>query len=189
MGHGNSELTTAELKLCHLIIIEGHTPDSAYQQISRYAGRDNGYARVMLKRPHVQEHIFKLRMGLLEKFRLTRERAVERLEAIAFADVSDYVEWDADGSAAFRASGELTKRQASAIKAINIDKEGRLRMEFHDPLAAMAQISKLMGWLEPDSNLTVNNFVIQAPAVAADAAAFEREAQGFLELTAEPPKE
>ena len=186
MARNLDQCTIAELKFCDLIL-EGLAIEVAYQQVSQYAGRAGGYGHVMARRPRVQQKLLELRLGLEKKFNLTRERAVDELEAIAFATLDDYVEWDEDGSARIKPSGELTKRQAKALKSIKIDKDGRATLEFYSKLDAMAQISKLMGWLEGDVNITQNNFVVQAPAVVDDAQEFERLAQTFLDITPETP--
>ena len=185
-----NDLLLAELKFCYLVITDNRPPREAYEAaFGRPMGRGYTNLQEVLRRPRVQEELLRLRYGFVEKHDLTRLTAVEELAAIAFAQVPDYIEWDEDGSARIKPSGALTKRQAAAVKSVTTDKDGRIKLEFYSKLDAMAQISKLMGWLEPDSHTTVNNFVIQAPAVESDAEAFEKKAQKFLDITPEKPPE
>ena len=186
----HNELLLAELKFCYLLIVDNRPVNEAFAEaFGRALPRGGGSLQNVLKRPRVQEELLRLRFGLAEPEGLTRGKAVSELCAIAFAHVPDYIEWDEDGSARIKPSGALTKRQAAAVKSVTTDKDGRIKLEFYSKLDAMAQISKLMGWLEPDSHTTVNNFVIQAPAVESDAEAFEKKAQKFLDITPEKPPE
>lgn len=182
------ELTIAELTFCERIIA-GDDQETAFEAAFGYSQRTRGYGNAdrVAKKPAVQAKLLEWRLGIEKKSKITREACVEEIAAVAFSNVTDYLEWDDEGSVRLKASGELTKRQASAVKAVTVDRDGRARLEFHDKLAAQKQLAQLMGWLAQDVNLTQNNFVIQAPNVLEDEADFEKKIQGYLDVEALPP--
>lgn len=84
------------------------------------------------------------------------QRALKRLEDIAFVDVREVANWkrepvlNADGevisegeSLVIRDSRDLTPQAAAAIKSV-FTKSGRLRVEMHDAKAALVDIVKLL---------------------------------------------
>jgi hypothetical protein len=99
------------------------------------------------------------------------QRALKRLEDIAFVDVREVANWrrepvlNADGevigegeSLMIRDSRDLTPAAAAAIKNV-FTKSGRIRVEMHDAKAALVDIVKLLSGSDAQpsgGNVTVN---------------------------------
>jgi hypothetical protein len=114
-----------------------------------------------------------------------RLRVAKEFERLAFADVRDVVAWerrpvfDADGNVTgYRdeitptPSHRLKAGQAAAVKGVTT-KSGSLKIEFHDKIAALTQMAKILGMTQDaaPSTVTVNQVNLNsAPENALEAA-------------------
>jgi hypothetical protein len=115
-----------------------------------------------------------------------RLRVAKEFERLAFADVRDVVAWerrplyDADGNViGYRdemtatPSHKLKPSQAAAVKGVTT-KSGRLKIEFHDKIAALTQMAKILGMTQdvaPAPSVTVNQLALNnGPETALEAA-------------------
>ena len=173
-------LSIAEMRFCDGIIA-GKTADEAHFDAYGSSVAKNGWANSSRKlaQPHIQQRIMELRMGLEKSMRIDRERIVEEMADVAFANVSDYLDYDSE-SVRIKPLAELTRRQARAVKNVTAEK-GRISLDFHDKIAAIRQLCAIFGIGQGDINLTQNNFVIRTPEVVKDSKSFEAMAQGFIE--------
>lgn len=173
-------LSIAEMRFCDAIIA-GKTADEAHFDAYGSSIAKNGWANSSRKlaQPHIQRRIMELRLGLEKSVQVDRERIVEEMADVAFANVADYLDYDSE-SVRIKPLAELTRRQARAVKNVTAEK-GRISLEFHDKIAAIRQLCAVLGIGQGDINLTQNNFVIRTPEVVKDSKSFEAMAQGFIE--------
>ena len=173
-------LSIAEMRFCDGIIA-GKTAEDAHFDAYGSSVPRNGWSNSSRKlaQPHIQQRIVELRMGIEKSMRIDRERIVEEMADVAFANVSDYLDYDSE-SVRIKPMRDLTRRQARAIKNVTAEK-GRISLEFHDKIAAIRQLCAVLGIGQGDINLTQNNFVIRTPEVVKDSKSFEAMAQGFIE--------
>jgi phage terminase small subunit len=180
-------ITISEQRFCDRLI-ETESAVAAYDyafgtlpNTTRYTNVD----RVLQRRP-VRDYLVKLRFNLIEQLKIDRETVLGELAAIGFANIADYVDHDGE-TLTIRALGELTRQQAACIKSITQDKEGRLKIEFHDKIAALDRIARIMGWTS-ETNVQAVQFVIQAPPLVEDEKEFEAAAQRQIAGAAETPE-
>ncbi len=131
------------------------------------------YEFAELKFPKIME----MRAEFSGELSIDRERVLEGIFEIAFADdISTYLEFS-DNAVAVRDPRELTPRQARAIKSVSVDAGGRVTLEFYDRLAAFDKLAKVLG-LYGDANINVaRNFVVTAPAVTESSESWASMAQ------------
>lgn len=90
---------------------------------------------------------------------MTRQEALERLSLIASTDVTDILEFQQaevvtdEGTTPvtvwrMKDSKELKAKAAATIKSVTMTKNGP-KIEFHDKLSAISQLSKMQGWDSP----------------------------------------
>jgi hypothetical protein len=109
------------------------------------------------------------RARVIEKQHDARLRLIERLEAIAYADPRDIVQWDVESTFDRRGNvtGErpvmkitpsrlLTRDQAALLKTVTT-KNGGLKFEVNDQLAALIQLAKMFGMMADPAAATVTN--------------------------------
>lgn len=97
--------------------------------------------------PRVREAIAAAQAERLRQVGLSRERVLEELARIAFADIRDFLTWDADG-VRLRPMDALTAEQAACVAEI-VESGGKtgkgLRVKLHGKLAALAALARLLG--------------------------------------------
>ncbi len=104
-------------------------------------------ARKLLKDPEVQAEIAVLTEEWKARLGVTTERILEELRDIAFARISDYVEWD-DQTATLKPSTSIGKRKKRAIAEVRntfIDGQGETRIKFHSKEKALELLGKHLG--------------------------------------------
>ena len=97
--------------------------------------------------PQVREAIAAAQAERLRQVGLSRERVLEELARIAFADIRDFLTWDDDG-VRLRSMDALTAEQAACVAEIveSGGKSGKgLRVKLHGKLAALAALARLLG--------------------------------------------
>lgn len=132
----------------------------------------NNLAQKMLKRPGVKALIMQAESKELAKveevmgrYAITRERVMDELAKIAFADLRDTVEWDGEGNVTIKASSEITDAAAAAIAEIDNQKGpmgSKTKLKNYDKLKALMDLAKIAGIIEdkPTNNMAVQ-FIIQ----------------------------
>lgn len=103
------------------------------------------YASQYLGRLRVLRHLETHRQRALKKAELTLDRVVEELRRVAFAQISDVVNWDESGNLTIEPNTNLTEARLSAIASIE-EVTGmfgsRLRIKMHDKLPALSELLK-----------------------------------------------
>lgn len=125
----------------------GYSKKTAPQQASR-----------LLKNVKVQAYLSARKEKMAEKLEITQERILQELGRIALSDIRRY--YNADGS--LKSVSELDDDAAAALSGIEADElwEGfgehrkqvgiTKKIKRFDKIAAVTQISKMMGWNAPD---------------------------------------
>jgi phage terminase small subunit len=102
------------------------------------------YASEWLLRPHVIAELSGRRQLLMEKHDLTLDRLLEELRRVGFANISDLIQWDANGLT-LRPSSTLPECQLAAVAEISeISSKGKtkLAVKMHPKLDALCQLLK-----------------------------------------------
>ena len=80
-----------------------------------------------------------------------RDAVLGELDALAAAEITDVLSWDADGEVHVRASEELPARVRKAIKRVKVrptSAGNEIEVELHDKMAALRLLSKHTGLLD-----------------------------------------
>ena len=112
-----------------------------------------------------------------QKITDARLRLIRHLEALAYSDTRDVVQWgrhpefDAEGNLlgwkdkmVVTPSDLLTTEQAAMVKSVTT-KSGELKFEIIDRLQALAQLAKVLGVVAPDAPSTVTNTQVNVSQV------------------------
>jgi len=112
----------------------------------------------ILNNPKVSAFMDSVRKGEVNAAIMTREEALERLSLIARTKITDIAEFaenqageDEDGQPVIASSWrilnseEMSDTAAASIKSVTSTKIGN-KLEMHDPMAAIQQLSKMQGW-------------------------------------------
>ena len=100
------------------------------------------------KRPKVRQARAALRSSSERK----RAAVLEELECIAAAEITDVVQWDAQGRVQFLSSSELSTRARKAIKKVKVTPTqygNQVEVELHDKQPALRLLAKHHALLEP----------------------------------------
>jgi len=174
-------LTISEQRFCDRLIEVENAAEAyefAFGTAPRQGARWTNVDRVLARQP-VRDYLIRLRFNLIEQVNLTRETVLGEFANIAFSNIADYVDHDGE-TLRIKPLGELTRQQAACIKSITQDKDGRLKLEFHDKIAALDRIAKIQGWTQ-ETTINATQYVIQAPPLVEDERAFEALAQRTIE--------
>jgi len=80
---------------------------------------------------------------------ITRERVLDALVRVAFAEIGRVVEWG-PGGARLRPRGALAPAESAAIAELALDGEGRIvTLRLHDKDAALAALARRFGLIDP----------------------------------------
>jgi len=100
--------------------------------------------------PHVRAAIEEAMKERGKRLGITQDRVVLELARIAFADIREFVDWDA-GGVTLKASRELTPQQTACVSEIveNAGKSGKgLRIKLHGKTQALAALARHLGGRE-----------------------------------------
>lgn len=101
--------------------------------------------------PHVRVAIEAAMSERSRRLGITQDRVVLELARIAFADISEFVAWDAAGGVTLRASSELTPQQTACVAEIveNAGKSGKgVRIKLHGKTQALSALARHLGGRE-----------------------------------------
>jgi phage terminase small subunit len=129
-------LTIKQEKFCYEYAISGNGTESAIRAgYGRKGAREQ--ASRLLRNVNIASRIHELMEAKTEKLDLTLENVLSELKAIAFAKISDVLEWDADGTVRVKASERLTNREASPIASVTVRKDAISSLKLHDKIRAL----------------------------------------------------
>lgn len=157
-----AELTKKQLDFIENYIQTGNASEAyraAYNSENMKPESINRKAKDLLDNVKIAARIKELREASTTSAMMSRQELLEKLSLIARADITDIVEFKtveidtAEGVEQqtiwrVKESAELQALAAASIKSVTMTKFGP-KIEMHDRLAAMTQISKLNGWDSP----------------------------------------
>jgi phage terminase small subunit len=103
----------------------------------------------LLKKVNIQRGVEKEREKLRERARITQDQLVDEYRKIAFAQMSDYVDWDADG-VTLKDSSELQPDAHAAVLEVGevpMKSGGKaMKIKLHDKKGALDSLGKMLGY-------------------------------------------
>jgi phage terminase small subunit len=168
-----SGLTPKQERFCWLYV-EKSNASEAYREAYDVASDTkpetiHRCAAELLANPKVTTRLEQIRAELRERSAITLDHLVEALRPIAFADIRKVVTWGAAVPLKDPETGEIVVVQdivvredlddaaAAMIAKIVRGKDGSLRVELHDKLAAIEKIAKLLGLLKEQHDVKVED--------------------------------
>lgn len=112
--------------------------------VSEKSAGQVGY--LIISRPHVREAIHEMHLHRLPVIKVSM---MERLMAIASANISDYVDWDGD-QVRVKSKLKLSRDKTLAIKSIKEKRSqwgSTIELQMHDPLEAIQKLAGLLDLL------------------------------------------
>lgn len=104
-------------------------------------------ASALLKNPQIAAEVAAAQEQRAAKKRATADRVMTELGRMAFANIRDYVAWDADG-VKLRDAALLHDDETAAIADIEPKGNGKLtRLKLYDKLAALNALAKHLGMI------------------------------------------
>ncbi|MCW0014896.1 terminase small subunit [Rhizobium sp. BT-226] len=135
-----------DLNATQAAIRAGYSAKTAQQQGSR-----------LLLNVVVQEELSRQQSKVAERLEITKERIVDELAKIGFANMLDYMRAGHDGDPYLDFSG-LTRDQAAALSEVIVEdfKDGRgddardvrrVKFKLHDKKGALVDLAKMLGFI------------------------------------------
>lgn len=119
----------------------------------------NAESSKLLKKPHIQAYLTKLRNDLRMSDRIQIDRIIGELEVVGFSDITQFVKLEEDGLK-LREFSELPENITRAISKISysvIKGKHSIRIELHDKLAALDKLGLYNG-MYSDLNQAISTF-------------------------------
>jgi phage terminase small subunit len=152
----------AALNAKQLLFVEEYLVDLNATRAAVRAGYSDASARQIgaenLSKPSIQDAIRERFEARANRLGLTQDKVIERLMAIAFADLRQVASWNADGEVALVPSDDLEDEKAASIKEVSSstsiipqagDREPIVRrtvkIRQHEQLRALELLGKHLG--------------------------------------------
>ncbi|MEI7502743.1 MAG: terminase small subunit [Paludibacter sp.] len=152
------KLTIKQENFCNYYIESGNASDAyrrAYDCEKSTEKSINELSSALLNNIKVASRVNELKLNLQEKSDITKDRILNELRAIVFADIRDYVTFDGN-SVKFKAFDQLTNEQAKAIESIKQTKDG-VELKLHGKNWSIEKVCKMLGFDAPTkTDLTTN---------------------------------
>lgn len=104
----------------------------------------NREAKRLIDNPHIATRIAEGQGQAAEKHGITVDWLVSQFKGIAEADVSEMLEWNADGEITLKPSKSLPKRMTAAISEVSRGRNG-FKFKLHDRQAALVSLGRHLG--------------------------------------------
>lgn len=131
-------------------------------EAARMAGLNPDYGRSFRAKAHVMAYVAELQAQQLDDWRVSQQRTIAEIAAIAYSDITDLVTITDEGAVLVRSLDGLPKAVTAAIKKIKLrrtatrrsstngdDDEATfdeiLELEFHDKLEALRLLGQWQG--------------------------------------------
>lgn len=144
------KLTLKQENFCNFYIETGNASEAYRRAYAAEKMKDETINRVafdLLNNPKITARIKELQGELKAASDITKERVLEELSAIAFADIRDYVVFNGR-SIRFKPFKDLTDRQAKAIESIKKGKNG-IELRLHGKSWTIERICRMLGFDAP----------------------------------------
>lgn len=147
---GPDGLTDLERDICHAVD-KGMTNRAAYRAVrpnSKASGiTAEHYIWRIRQRPQCATYLRELKAQSLARHHDAKDRIVEELAAVAFADIWDYMEPGPDGLTA-KPLEELPPTLRRAVAGLSVSRTyygGTIRLRMHDKIRALDKLIQLFG--------------------------------------------
>jgi hypothetical protein len=150
---GADGLTDLERKIC-LAVDQGLSDRQTFREVRPLSTASDrqalDYIRGIRRRPHCAAYLAELKAKTMDRHLDKKDRLVEELAAVAFANLGDFLTSGPDGLA-IKPFDDLSPAQYRALAAITITRTaqgGSVRLAMHDKLSALHKLCKLFGLYE-----------------------------------------
>lgn len=143
-------LTIKQENFCNYYVESGNASEAYRRAYSCDKMKDEAVvvaASKLKDSPNVALRIDELKAKLQSKSDITKERILNELSSIVFADIRDYVVFDNE-ELKFKPFSELTDSQAKAIESIKQTRDG-FELKLHGKNWSMEKVCKMLGFDMP----------------------------------------
>jgi len=143
-------LTIKQENFCNYYVESGNASEAYRRAYSCDKMKDEAVvveASKLKDSPNVALRIDELKARLQSKSDITKERILNELSSIVFADIRDYVEFDGEVPK-FKSFSQLTDSQAKAIESIKQTANG-IELKLHGKNWSMEKVCKMLGFDMP----------------------------------------
>ena len=143
-------LTIKQENFCNYYVESGNASEAYRRAYSCDKMKDEAVvveASKLKDSPNVSLRIDELKAKLQSKSDITKERILNELSSIVFADIRDYVVFE-NGELKFKPFSELTDSQAKAIESIKQTRDG-FELKLHGKNWSMEKVCKMLGFDMP----------------------------------------
>lgn len=151
---GADGLTDLERRVCHAVD-RGLSDRQTFREVRPLSTATDrqalDYIRGIRQRPHCAAYLAELKAKTLGRHLDKKDRLVEELAAVAFANLGDFLTWGPDGLA-IKPFDDLSPAQYRALAAVTITRTaqgGSVRLAMHDKLSALHKLCKMFGLDKP----------------------------------------
>lgn len=149
-------LTELQARFCHEFFLQDFVQSHAAEAAGYSEPKESGYE--VMQKDHVQEAIQYIREQNKEAKEHEATDILREWEAIAFADMGDYADWDGE-KVTLKDSEDLDEHARRAIKKVKKGKHG-MQVELHDKHKALTKLAKYHKVLEEPQELHFNLFQV-----------------------------
>jgi phage terminase small subunit len=156
-NHHNGELRAKRRRFVEEYLIDlnatqaairaGYSAETAEQQGCR-----------LLRNVKVQRAIAKRMAARSRRTNVTADRVLKEIARIAFASLSDFVEWGPDG-VKLKPSAQLSADDRPAVVEVTQGKNGTLKIKLADKLRALEMAGRHLGMFNPLTADTLSAFL------------------------------
>ena len=143
-------LTIKQENFCNYYVESGNASEAyrrAYDCKNNSSEVINVNASKLLTDTKISLRVNELKAILQSKSDITKERILNELSSIVFADIRDYIQFDGV-NVFFTPFSELTDSQAKAIESIKQTKEG-FELKLHGKNWSIEKVCKMLGFDAP----------------------------------------
>ena len=143
-------LTIKQENFCNYYVESGNASEAYRRAYSCDKMKDEAVvveASKLKDSPNVALRIDELKAKLQSKSDITKERILNELSSIVFADIRDYVVFENE-ELKFKPFSELTDSQAKAIESIKQTRDG-FELKLHGKNWSMEKVCKMLGFDMP----------------------------------------
>lgn len=149
------ELTIKQENFCNYYVESGNASEAYRRAYSAGNMKQESIvvkASELLSKGNISVRVNELKANLQAKSDITKERILNELSSIVFADIRDYVEFRNE-TLTFKSFDSLTDSQAKAIESIKQTKEG-FELKLHGKNWSIEKVCKMLGF---DAPTVINN--------------------------------
>lgn len=148
----NRSLTYRQQRFVEEMVIDPTNATAAAKRAGYSPNCATEQAYELLNKPHIKEQIEEINETAAKRLGITKERILNELAQIGFANLKHIVTQDAEGNTSVNLS-YLPEHLTSPITEISVQhKKGKrdVRVKVADKQAALINLAKMMGWFKDE---------------------------------------